>query len=661
MTERVDLQEFLGGFIAESDELVAAATAGLLEIDEAAATGEVKPQIVRDVFRAMHTIKGLAGMMGVEPIVALAHVFESVLRAADKAGGRLGRRTIEVGLVTVRAIAERVRAVAERRPVPSAPATLIDELSRADAGTATAAPRLVSTAWDRRLGESERRQLSAAIDAGRVVYSLSFVPSETNSSRGITIATVRSELAKLGDIVKVLPRALAPSPEVPAGLVFDLLVVSDAEPRQLAEAATTSVDDVVAVVAEPPTALPELSQMAEVDPVGRSFVRVELERLDELQEQLAALVVSRFRFEHALATLAASGQDVRALREIAEVQRRQLRDLRRGILRARMVRVAEVLEPLWLLLRSLVKPGIKEARLEVDVRDAALDKAVADRLLPAIVHLVRNAVDHGIEPIAERERAGKPRVGCVTISCREVAGNRLELRVADDGRGIDRDKIARRAGSPLPAGDAGLLDVLATPGFSTRDIASETSGRGLGMDIVKRIIVGELGGELALETGVGAGTSFTLGVPLTIAIVDVFSFECGSRAFVVPVASIEEIVDLADHVRVDGPVSGPGRLPVVLCERRGRALPVVALGTLLRIAGGSATKALVIRRGTESMAFAVDRMLGRHEVVVRPIEDALARAPGIAGATDLGDGRPTLLLDLVELGGGIERWRTEAS
>jgi two-component system chemotaxis sensor kinase CheA len=178
------------------------------------------------------------------------------------------------------------------------------------------------------------------------------------------------------------------------------------------------------------------------------------------------------------------------------------------------------------------------------------------------------------------------------------------------------------------------------------------------MDIVRRIVTSDLGGELTVSTSIGGGTTFTLEVPLTIAIIDVFSFECASQAFVVPVASIEEIFELSGLQAVEGP-SGLHDLRISLYERRGRPVPVIPLARLLRLRRdvGEAKKALVIRRNGDPLAFAVDRMIGRLEVVVRPIEDVLARAPGIAGATDLGDGRPTLLLDLNELGATVATWR----
>ncbi len=239
------------------------------------------------------------------------------------------------------------------------------------------------------------------------------------------------------------------------------------------------------------------------------------------------------------------------------------------------------------------------------------------------------------------------------MSCREIGGSQLELVVTDDGRGIDRTAIARRADREIHD-DAELLEVLTTPGFSTRDVVTQTSGRGLGMDIVKRVAVSELGGEMWVTSDPGQGTTFRLKVPLTIAIIDVFSFECGPQAFVVPVAAVEEIFELERDREVRPPTPSSPKNPITLLERRGKPMPLVSLGTLLEIdLGTTAKKAMVIRRNGELMAFGIDRMLGRHEVVVRPISDVLVRAPGIAGATDLGDGRPTLVLDLFELGARV--------
>ncbi|TMQ21137.1 MAG: hypothetical protein E6J91_03075 [Deltaproteobacteria bacterium] len=230
-----------------------------------------------------------------------------------------------------------------------------------------------------------------------------------------------------------------------------------------------------------------------------------------------------------------------------------------------------------------------------------------------------------------------------------MGGNRLELVVQDDGRGIDRRAIARRAGRAVDD-DAALLEVLTSSGFSTRDVVTRTSGRGLGLDIVRQIAAGDLGGELAVSTTPGAGTAFTLRVPLTIAVVEVFSFLCGRQVLVTPVSSVEEIFELRPGQDVLPPVASGASSPVRVAERRGEAIALRSLGTLLAIDDGAgARKAIVIRRQGALVGFTVDRMLGRHEVVVRPVDDVLLKVPGIAGSTDLGDGRPTLVLDLCAL------------
>ena len=658
MTDRVDLHEFVGAFVVEAEELVGAANTALLAIEAGNAAGAAKPRSVRDLFRALHTIKGLASMIGVEPVVEIAHALETLVRTADRSSGRLQRAALEVSLQGVRAIAERVRTVAENRSPASAPARLLEAIARANTDTGReAAPAIASlgATWDARLSASERQQLVPALHGATTAWALSFVPSDLNASHGVTIASVRARLSELGDIVKVVPRTLVDAAGAQAGLAFDILIVSAAPVEALAEAAASTPAEVVALAAAvaepPPPAMPELAELELADdaaPMGRSVVRVELARLDELQDQLALLIVSRFRLEREIAAHAALGYNVRGLREVAELQARQLRDLRRALLKARMVRVAEVLEPLTLLVRSVARSSHKDVRIQLDARDAELDKTVADRLLPALIHLVRNAVDHAIEPPADRAAAGKPTTGTIRVACTQIAGNQLELVIEDDGRGIDRAEVARRSKRAVDD-DAALLDVLAAPGFSTRDTATRTSGRGLGMDIVRRIAVRDLGGNLALSTRPGCGTTFTMRVPLTIAIVEVFSFECGTQAFVVPVAAIDEIFEITDAGMIP-PRSNPRGPIAALIERRGTAMSMLSLGAVLAIdSGAGARKALVTRRNGEPVAFAVDRMLGRHEVVVRPVDDPLVNLPGIAGATDLGDGRPTLVLDLGEL------------
>jgi two-component system chemotaxis sensor kinase CheA len=217
----------------------------------------------------------------------------------------------------------------------------------------------------------------------------------------------------------------------------------------------------------------------------------------------------------------------------------------------------------------------------------------------------------------------------------------------------------------VPATDEQLLELIAMPGLSTRDQASQTSGRGMGMDIVKRT-VDALGGSLSLQTTPGRGTSFTLRVPLSVTIVDAFSFTTATQTFVAPVAMVEAIIEVDASRVVRAPAPGGGRSEARLIERRGEPMPLVPLDELLELPGQPGglperalpkqalpKKALIVRRHGQPIAYGVERMLGQQEVVVRPLEDPLVQRTGITGSTDLGDGRPTLVLDLVALATGL--------
>jgi two-component system chemotaxis sensor kinase CheA len=670
VTGSVDLADFLPAYLAEAEELLGAAQRHLLAVEASVRRGLAHPRAVRELFRALHTIKGLSAMVDVESIVSIAHWMETSLRHSDRAGGRLPESSVEPLMEGLREIEQRVRQLAAGKPVTPVPAGLLERLEALEAaalGTAPVKPAPVALELDAtlsaRLSAAEREQLTVGA-AGKRAVRLDFIPGAERAASGITINSVREGVAKLAEAVKVLPLS---GPAAGGGsLTFALLLLTDATDEALLEAAggpPASVRALTAAAAAPAvpivTTEPELEAVVarvEEEPEeqrrGGGTLRVEVSRLDEALERLAALVVNRSRLTRAVAALTAAGAPTRELTAILQENGRQLRDMRAAIIRLRMVKVADVLERLPLLVRGLRRSTGKAVRLELEVGDAELDKAVADRLLPALVHLVRNAVDHALELPEERRAAGKPEEGLVRLACHGGASGLLELSVTDDGRGVDAEAVARRAGVPAPATSDGLLDVLCRPGFSTRDAATSTSGRGMGMDIVRRITVDQLGGELRLETRPGQGTTFRLRVPLTITLLDALVFECAGLRYAVAVGSVEELIDV-DVARLTRPAGASG---VVLVERRGSAVPLLSLERLLERAapdgrgGGIGAKALIVRQRGEPVAFAVDRLLGQQEIVLRPLEDPLVRVPGVAGATDLGDGQPTLVLDLAALG-----------
>jgi two-component system chemotaxis sensor kinase CheA len=495
---------------------------------------------------------------------------------------------------------------------------------------------------------------------------LDFAPSPEKAAAGLTINAVRQRVSAVAEIVKVLPTTVPASTDAPGGLSFVLLVVTTSTDEGLAAAVGIPATSIHALAIPLASEVPEpgllrdlpaelLDASDEEHNAGRRDVlRVDVVRIDDAMERLAAMIVTRSRLVRATHALAATGADTRDLEEVLRDNSRQLKELRAAILRVRMVPVSEVLDRMPLLVRGLRRSADRQVRLVIDAGKAELDKAVAERILPAIIHLIRNAVDHGIEAPAVRRELGKPEEATLVISCSARSNTQLELSIEDDGAGIDREAVAARVGHGL-ASDAALLDALCQPGLTTRNEATTTSGRGMGMDIVKRIVVDQLGGDLTMTTVAGGGTKFTLKIPLTIAIVDAFTLETKTQRFVVPVSMIEEIVEVDPARLTASPgIAVPGSVQVVLLARGREVVPLGELDVVLAI-GETRTRtrlAVVVRRRGEATAFGLERVIGQVEAVVRALVDPLVVVPGISGATDLGDGRPTLVLDLLTLAAG---------
>jgi two-component system chemotaxis sensor kinase CheA len=672
MTSSLDRDEFTAGYLIEADEHVRASITNLLACEAALKSGAQQHRMVRELFRSLHTLKGLSAMVGVEPIVQLAHEMETILRDADRATGKLSADGIELLLKGVRAIEQRLAMFGKHRAVSPAPRKLLAALAelqaRQDGAPASGAATVrLATDVATKLSGPEQEQLVQALDARRRALRIDFCPSPERSARGISITSVRERLGALSDIVKVIPLSVPKSEQAPGGLAFALLIVTDADDATLASAASLDATTFVDLALDASTeASSEARAERERDDehehehersIGKNVVRVEVERLDDALEKLSALVVTRFKLANAIAALRERGVDVRELSTILTENHRQLRDLRKAITRARMVSVAELLERVPLIVRGMSKSTGKSVRLVLDAGRAELDKNVAERVFPAIVHLVRNAVDHAIELPSERASLGKPEEGTITVRCFEHSDTQLELSVSDDGRGIDAGAVARRAGRSAPKTEGELLDLITLPGLSTLASATSNSGRGMGMDIVRRIAREVLGGELALRTSPGAGSTFTMRLPLSISIVDSFSFLSGGQSFVVPVSIVDEIIDLGPANIVQPPAPsqerGPerGKARTRLLERRGEAIPLFTLASVLSLAQRSDVrgKAFIVRLHEQSFAFAIDRVLSQQEIVLRPIEDPLVKVAGVAGTTDLGDGKPTLVLDLIGL------------
>jgi two-component system, chemotaxis family, sensor kinase CheA len=662
MANTFDRSAFVAGYLAEVEEHLEHASAQLLKIDVALREGQPQLRMIRELFRALHTIKGLSAMVDVEPVVAIAHEMEALFRVRDQTSSPLAVDAIELLLRALRAIDARVRAFAQGQPLEPAPAELLAAM-RALTSDASPPTSLASTAIVlapeilSKLAPSDCEQMAQGIDNGLTALRIDFAPSPERVTAGVSITSVRDRVSKLADIVKVVPQSVPKTPAAPTGLSFALLVLTRASHEDLARAAEVDPGAVTSVTMNrPPQTIDEPLDYLIEPAQHHDTIRVEVSRLDDALEKLSALVVGRSRIERAARAMREDGVDTRALELLLTEHRRDLARLRGALTQARMVPMKQLLERIPLLVRGMTRETGKQVELVLDAGRAELDKAVAERVFPALMHLIRNAIDHAIEAPDVRARLGKNAAGTISVRCFERAGNQLELSVIDDGAGIDRVRVAEKAKRPVPTDDEQLLQLIARPGLSTRDVANARSGRGMGMDIVRRVTVDILGGELSLHTVKDVGTTFTMRLPMSISILDAFSFRCGPQAFVVPLAAVDEIVELERAQLLQAPKVHDRRVSHYL-RRHGENIPLFELASFFALEPQAGLRSvLLVQREGKRFGFSVDHMLGQQEVVVRPLEDPLVKVSGVTGSTDLGDGRPTLVLDLWALTRDHTRW-----
>ena len=381
-----------------------------------------------------------------------------------------------------------------------------------------------------------------------------------------------------------------------------------------------------------------------------SVVRVDLDRLDELMRIIGELVISRTRLEDQLTELKRVTPPAawRSLQETSQSMGRQLRDLRESVMRVRMVQIGEIFERMTFVVRDLARESGKKIIVQLSGGETEIDKFLVERMMDPLMHLVRNAVSHGLETVAEREAQGKRSEGLLSLSAM-TAGERIVIKIADDGRGIDRNLVVERATARgishgnSEIDDEALLDLICTPGFSTRDEADRESGRGVGMDVVKKATE-ELGGRISLATKVGEGTTFTIELPLTLAIAEALIVSVNGQRFAVPQSAVREVLEVesaSTRVLENNEI----------ISYRGKVLPLLRLARVFEInhQRGERFHVLVIGEEANAVGLAVDRILGQREIVVRAIKDPLAQSRGIAGATELGDQRVVLILDITAL------------
>jgi two-component system chemotaxis sensor kinase CheA len=477
--------------------------------------------------------------------------------------------------------------------------------------------------------------------------------------RGVNINSIRARLSRAGEI-------LAGKPEVrrKGEVAFEFIVGMRETPADITqwEADGVAVELLEQNASSLAGAAPvQTSRSAPTDAAQSPFiapshvVRVDLNRLDELMRITGEMVIHRSRFEEQInqAVRGAGVIDARSAQEVNAGLARTLRQLREAIMRVRLVPVAEIFARMPFVVRDLARDTRKQVKLDLEGQQTEIDKYVVERLKDPLLHLVRNALSHGIEAPEDRTASGKPVPATILLRAFTL-GDSVLIQVRDDGRGVDSRAVAERAAAlgmevPSVLDAAAVLRILCSPGFSTRNDVDRASGRGIGMVVVHNT-VRELGGSMSLESELGRGTQFTLRLPLTLAIADTLIISAAEQTCAVPQSFVFEVLQInPEEIRKVNQVE-------VLPYQAG-VLPIVRLTSLfgLKAAHGPRTFLLVLSSERGKVGLLVDRIHGQKEVVVRALRDPLIQVPGIAGATELGDGRPVLILDGAVLTSGAIR------
>lgn len=651
----MNMDQAVEAFMVESAELLADMEQALLELEE-------NPQdadLINAIFRAAHTIKGSAGVFGFDDVVAFTHVVESVLdRVRD------GEIRVDAPLTAL---------LLTCRDHMS---TLVD-MTRGDGGhsaadAATLGKDLVHQLQAYLDGDQGDAPASAAADGqgndgGMQRWQVGLGFGEDMLRHGMDPASVIRYLAQLGEIGAVntdsgrLPRLTEMDPES-CYLDVQLILTSD-KPREELEgafdfiregsevslvpldepAATASVNADTPADAPTEAAGGENSSAGAKPTVAARSVRIDAAKLDDLINLVGELVIA-----NASSNLLTQRLNDEPLQESMSVMSRLVEEIRDSALRLRMVPIGETFHRFRRVVRDVSKELGKDIRLQIKGADTELDKTVVEKIGDPLMHLVRNAMDHGIEDGATRSGNGKPAHGTLTLNAYHDSGS-IVIEVSDDGGGLNRDRIFNKAvdkgliTASQVLSDQEVYRLIFEPGFSTAEQVTNLSGRGVGMDVVRRNIEA-LRGSVDIDSRPGEGTVVSIRLPLTLGIIDGFLVRVSDTAYVIPLDLVTECIELTEEDREQT----RNRHYINL---RGEVLPFVRLRSVFHddAAPGPRENIVVVHYGGQKAGLVVDELQGEFQTVIKPLGKIFERLRGISGSTILGSGEVSMILDVPSL------------
>ena len=674
----MDITRFHAAFFEECREGLDAMEAGLLALE----AGSSDAETINVIFRGAHSIKGGAATFGFTAVTDLTHLLETLLDEARGGRRALDSAAISVLLVAVDVLRGLLAACEHATPIDHAAlAQSRSGLDRLLAGAAGAAPIPPPTSAQGTV------PAAPAPPAPAGDWRIAFSPAPSMFMSGNDPLRILRELASHGDLGVTcvdtrLPQFAQMDPFA-AYLAWDLTLPGDV-PRAAIDEAFAWVEDECELsidtagsglpeplLSDPTTRCPgqreESAGAAPVPAVAAAVVadaapgtasvdttpnrratdadnsiRVAVAKVDALINLVGELVITQAMLRQRSEHLDPTANEA-LLSGLVQLER-NTRDLQEAVMAVRMLPVEFAFSRFPRMVRDLAERLDKKVRLRTSGEATELDKGVIEKIVDPLVHLVRNSIDHGLETPAQRRAAGKDETGTVTLSAAHQGAN-IVIEIGDDGRGLDRARILQKAaerGLVMPDNptDAQVWELVFHPGFSTADELTDVSGRGVGMDVVKKNIAA-LGGSVDIRSQTGVGSTVTIRLPLTMAIVDGMSVAVGDEVFILPLSIvIESLQPAAADIRT---IAGEARVLRV----RDDYLPLLNLAATYRLPAtiGTAPIAVVVESGGQRMALEVDELLGQQQVVVKNLEANYRRVPGVSGATILGDGRVALIVD----------------
>ena len=681
----MDTNQYMGMFLEESREHLQTLNSCLLELEH----NPENPSVLNEIFRSAHTIKGMSATMGYTEIAELTHEMENVLDLLRKNQLKVNEDIVDTIFKCVDTLEQMVESIASETEHGVDVSTLVKKLvsiAKGESAPVSNAKPEVEKATNNigviqknsvELNDTDIAVLNKAKTSGLQPFEIKITLSETCLLKSARAYIIMNALDEIGEVIKTVP----PSEDLEQenfDQSFEIIFITSNEKAKVqetllsvSEVANVEVNSLDIGVTEEavekkqevttaaPVTLPTEAKIAPAKAVpskvqgpgmdkkvkGGQSVRVDIEKLDSLLNLVGELVINKTRLEQIGIT-----HRLTELVETIEQMDRVTTDLQSVVMKVRMVPVGQVFNRFPRMVRDLSRELNKEINLTIEGEETELDRTVIDEIGDPLVHLIRNSLDHGVEHPDERIAKGKEATGEVRLIARHE-GNNVIIMVEDDGKGINPNVIKGKAVEKglISQEDADKMDdneavrLVFLPGFSTADVITDVSGRGVGMDVVRSKIE-SLGGLIDVETKIDQGSKFKIRLPLTLAIIQALLVKVHAEIYAIPLGNIDSTI----NITLDDIKTIQNKEVILL---RGQIIPIIRLADVLNVPETNDTEGnelfvVVVHMGEQKAGIIVDNLIGQQEIVIKTLGNLLTGIKVIAGATILGNGQVALILDV---------------